>query len=101
MKWQPSLLTVVEVCDVVDDHVCVGLRDVILAVEIGLLGEEACDGDGLRDDGPLVLEDRHLAEWGVCGGWNKILCFFPTVWGGNLFRRFCNMFSESTPCLLG
>ena len=24
-----------------------------------------------------------------------------TVWGGNLFRRFCNMFSESYPCSLG
>ena len=23
------------------------------------------------------------------------------VWGGNLLRRFCFMFSESSPCLLG
>ena len=61
-----AILTVVEVGDVVDDHVCVGLRDVILAVEVGLLGEEAGDGDGLRDHRPLVLEDRHLAERGVC-----------------------------------
>ena len=49
------VLTVVEVGDVVDDHVGAGLRDVILAVEIRLLGEEARDGDGLRDDGALVL----------------------------------------------
>ena len=24
-----------------------------------------------------------------------------TGWGGHLFRRFCNMFSRSSPCLLG
>ena len=24
-----------------------------------------------------------------------------TVWGGNLFQRFCKMFSESSPCLPG
>ena len=26
---------------------------------------------------------------------------FCTGWGGHLFRRFRNMFSESSPCLLG
>ena len=60
------LLTVVEVGDVVDDHVDAGLRDVILAVEVRLLGEEARDGDGLRDDGAVVLQNRHLAERRVC-----------------------------------
>ena len=24
-----------------------------------------------------------------------------TGWGGHMFRRFCNMFSKSSPCLLG
>ena len=24
-----------------------------------------------------------------------------TGWGGHLFRRFCNLFSKSSPCLLG
>ena len=31
--------------------------------------------------------------------WGLKDCF--TGWGGHLFRRFCNLFSKSSPCLLG
>ena len=34
----------------------------------------------------------------VCCGW--LNAKLHTVWGGNLFQRFCYMFSESSPCLL-
>ena len=30
-----------------------------------------------------------------------ILLLTVTGWGGHLFRRFCNMFSKSSPCLFG
>ena len=29
------------------------------------------------------------------------ICAKVTVWGGRLSKRFCKMFSESSPCLLG
>ena len=33
------------------------------------------------------------------GGYSSVLPY--TVWGSNLFQMFCNMFSESSPFLLG
>ena len=36
-----------------------------------------------------------------CSDTTSAATLLHTVWGGNLFRRFCNTFSESSLCLLG
>ena len=61
--WQTlSTLTVIEIDDGVCDEVGVGLLDLGVPVDAGLLGQEARDGHRLAEGHVVVDQDRKLAE---------------------------------------
>ena len=60
----------------------------------------------------FTIDLKVLALWGcsisfsllqtmLLFGANGFIWRGNTVWGGDLLRRFCNMFSKRSPCLLG
>ena len=67
-KWS---LTVSQVGEAFVDHVDLALLPVILPGQVELLGQEAADGVGLRDDFTIVLQSGDLAKWHGCE-WENI-----------------------------
>ena len=97
-----------------DDDVFVNVRNLLKFVVENrkpnlLIGTLQCGAVPIRDPHNKWYAPKYMIEAAVYPNYlsgtaylmSRSMAQVTTGWGGHLFRRFCNMFSKSSPCLLG
>ena len=91
------------------DYICLEIHDLIHAFDHLSLHNFFCS---VNSHHPVHVQKKSWAPLLLLWFWYWLLwkCIvhqsismylFGTVWGGRLWKMFCNMFSESSLCLLG